>query len=110
MVAWSVPVKTSSQKSEDYLKDTVPVISSTLSFSSFLLFGLVQILNHQITDQVSTRIEIVAGFVSLRLAFHLPMVLGFTMKSQDKKKNNKRPKPCPPRGLQYHEKTNEEET
>jgi hypothetical protein len=40
-----------------------------------------------------------------RLSFHLPLVLIFTIKSQDKKYKKAAKKTCPPKELQYHEES-----
>jgi hypothetical protein len=40
-----------------------------------------------------------------RLSFHLPLVLIFTIKSQDKKSKSAAKRTCPPKGLQYHEES-----
>jgi hypothetical protein len=40
-----------------------------------------------------------------RLSFHLPLVLIFTIKSQDKKSKKAAKRTCPPKALQYHEES-----
>jgi hypothetical protein len=42
-------------------------------------------------------------FASSRLSFHLPLVLTFTVKSQNKKSKRGKTTCRPPKGLQYHE-------
>ena len=83
----------------DQLKDTVPIISSTClsCFMFFFLLGSViikRILNYPGIELI---VVLFGGIISI---LHLPVVLAFTVKSQDKKKTRTA---MPPSGLQYHD-------
>jgi hypothetical protein len=89
---------------EDELRDTVPVIASFFS-----MFGLVFSMSVIVLIEVIVVNFDVSKWIMIigaaRLSFHLPLVLIFTIKSQDKKSKSAAKRTFPPKGLQYHEES-----
>ena len=97
MEAWTAQEVPSRQSNlDDTLKDTVPVISTIISCS--LLLGNFFLLALHTFYPLFDSIVIFIGNVAT--VAHLPLVLTFTVNSQDKKKA---PRALPPTGLQYHD-------
>jgi hypothetical protein len=88
---------------QDELKDTVPVIATI--FSSLAMIGALVIMFSLFFYASFMYSQWIMMFGAVRLAFHLPLVLIFTVKSQDKKKSKSVKRTCPPKGLQYYEQS-----
>jgi short subunit fatty acids transporter len=97
-----VPLKSTKNTIEDELKDTVPVISTIFSSLTLIVTVVCLVLVAVLSVDIH-KTKWMTLFGSSRLSFHLPLVLTFTVKSQDKKLKSRKTTCQPPKGLQYHE-------
>ncbi len=109
MIAWGplandnpVPLVSPGTKDLSKSKATVPIKATCLGVVNLFSVTIFQYLaQFRFSHDVLSRFVMLVVF-GLYLAFHMPLVIWLTVKSNSKKKVSK-PIIAPPRGLQFHE-------